>query len=98
MFSRSLVGRAPASGTDSPSSSASHLHFVFQATSPVLIPRRCRMKALLFMLVRAFEFELAVPKEDIQSKTGLVQRPQLRSAPEQGSQMPLLVRKYTRAS
>ena len=55
------------------------------------------MKALLFMLARAFEFELAVPKEDIHSKTAIVQRPQLRSAPEQGSQMPLLVRKYTRA-
>ncbi|KAH9885221.1 cytochrome P450 [Cubamyces lactineus] len=69
-------------------------------------PRACigyrfslvEMKALLFMLVRAFEFELAVPVEDIQSKTGLVQRPQLRSAPEQGSQMPLLVRKHVRAA
>ncbi|KAH9886197.1 cytochrome P450 [Cubamyces lactineus] len=68
-------------------------------------PRACigyrfslvEMKALLFMLVRAFEFELAVPVEDIQTKTAIVQRPQLRSAPEQGSQMPLLVRKYTRA-
>ncbi|KAI0329991.1 cytochrome P450 [Cubamyces sp. BRFM 1775] len=67
-------------------------------------PRACigyrfslvEMKALLFMLVRAFEFELAVPKEDIQTKTAIVQRPQLRSAPEQGSQMPLLVRRYTR--
>ncbi len=55
------------------------------------------MKALLFALVRAFEFELAVPASDIQKKTSIVQRPLLRSAPEQGSQMPLLVRRFKRA-
>ena len=52
------------------------------------------MKALLFMLVRAFEFELAVPAEDVQKKSSVVQRPQLRSAPERGSQLPLLVKRY----
>ncbi|KAI0643934.1 cytochrome P450 [Trametes meyenii] len=64
-------------------------------------PRACigyrfsliEMKALIFVLVRAFEFELAVPPEDVQKKTSLVQRPLLRSAPEQGSQMPLLLRR-----
>ncbi|KAI9068652.1 cytochrome P450 [Trametes sanguinea] len=55
------------------------------------------MKALLFMLVRAFEFELAVPKEDVQKKTSIVQRPVLRSAPDAGSQLPLLVKKFERA-
>ncbi|OJT11871.1 Cytochrome P450 72A14 [Trametes pubescens] len=68
-------------------------------------PRACigyrfsliEMKALLFALVRAFEFELAVPASDIQKKTSIVQRPLLRSAPEQGSQMPLLVRRFKRA-
>ncbi|EIW53608.1 cytochrome P450 [Trametes versicolor FP-101664 SS1] len=68
-------------------------------------PRACigyrfslvEMKALLFELVRAFEFELAVPASDIQKKTSIVQRPLLRSAPEQGSQMPLLVRRFKRA-
>lgn len=48
------------------------------------------------MLVRAFEFALAVPPEEIEKKTSVVQRPQLRSAPEQGAQMPLLVKRYTR--
>ena len=53
------------------------------------------MKALLFVLIRAFEFELAVPPEDIMKKTTVVQRPLLRSAPEQGNQLPLLVKRYT---
>ena len=55
-----------------------------------------RMKALIYTLVRAFEFELAVPAEDIQKKSSIVQRPVLRSQPESGSQMPLLVRPYRR--
>ncbi|KAH9885222.1 cytochrome P450 [Cubamyces lactineus] len=65
-------------------------------------PRACigyrfslvEMKALVFTLVRAFEFELAVPAEDVQKKSSVVQRPQLRSAPEQGSHLPLLVKRY----
>ncbi|KAI0822361.1 cytochrome P450 [Trametes gibbosa] len=69
-------------------------------------PRACigyrfslvEMKALIFVLVRAFEFALAVPPEDIQSKTTVVQRPQLRSAPEEGNQMPLLVKRYIRSA
>ncbi|TFK89337.1 cytochrome P450 [Polyporus arcularius HHB13444] len=68
-------------------------------------PRACigyrfsliEMKALIFTLVRAFEFELAVPAEDIQKKSAIVQRPLLRSAPKDGSQMPLLMRRYKRA-
>ncbi|KAI9068653.1 cytochrome P450 [Trametes sanguinea] len=67
-------------------------------------PRACigyrfsivEMKALVYTLVRALEFELAVPPEDVQKRTSVVQRPVLKSAPEQGSQLPLLVRRYKR--
>ncbi|KAJ6551196.1 cytochrome P450 [Mycena capillaripes] len=65
-------------------------------------PRACigyrfslvEMKALLFTLVRAFEFELAVPVADIGKRTAVVQRPFVRSEPEGGNQMPLLIRPY----
>ncbi|KAJ3512993.1 hypothetical protein NLJ89_g3199 [Agrocybe chaxingu] len=46
-------------------------------------------KALLFTLVRAFEFELAVPAEDISKKSDVVRRPVLKSDPGAGNQMPL---------
>ena len=52
------------------------------------------MKALLFVLVRAFEYELAVPKEDLGTKTTIVQRPFVKSDVQKGSQLPLLVRIY----
>ncbi|KAF5344244.1 hypothetical protein D9758_012354 [Tetrapyrgos nigripes] len=52
------------------------------------------MKALLFTLVRAFEFDLAVPVEDIGKKSSVVTRPFLKSDPENGSQLPLLVKLY----
>ncbi|KAH9847043.1 cytochrome P450 [Lenzites betulinus] len=62
-------------------------------------PRACigyrfslvEMKALLFTLIRAFEFELAVSPEDIKKAAGIVQRPVLRSDPKGGIQMPLFV-------
>lgn len=50
------------------------------------------MKALLFTLIRAFEFELAVPPEDIGKKAAIVQRPLVISDPEGGNQMPLLLK------
>lgn len=53
-----------------------------------------RMKALLFALVRAFEFELAVSPEDLIKKTEVVQRPLVRSELEKGTQMPLIVKTY----
>jgi len=67
-------------------------------------PRACigyrftllEMKVLLFTLVRAFEFELAVPAQDITKKTAVVQRPVLLTDPESGNQMPLLITPYTR--
>jgi hypothetical protein len=52
------------------------------------------MKTLLFVLVRAFEFELAVPPSDIKKKQTIVQRPFVISEMDQGSQMPLLVKPY----
>ncbi|PPQ82386.1 hypothetical protein CVT25_008347 [Psilocybe cyanescens] len=63
-------------------------------------PRACigyrfalaEMKALLFILVRAFEFDLAVPASDIQKKSVVVTRPVLASDPEKSNQMPLIVR------
>ena len=54
------------------------------------------MKAILYTLVRAFEFELAVPAADVKKRSAIVQRPMLKSDPEGGSQMPLLVRHYRR--
>ncbi|KAJ7334856.1 cytochrome P450 [Mycena albidolilacea] len=68
-------------------------------------PRACigyrfslvEMKALLFTLVRAFEFELAVPAADIEKKTSVVQRPIVKSEPEAGNQMPLIVKPYIRS-
>ncbi|KAI9062669.1 cytochrome P450 [Trametes sanguinea] len=65
-------------------------------------PRACigyrfsivEMKALLYALVRAFEFELAVAPEDIKKTPGIVQRPALRDDPTGTAQMPLIVRRY----
>ncbi|KAN0097940.1 Cytochrome P450 [Tylopilus felleus] len=52
-------------------------------------------KAILFTLVRAFEFELAVPVSDIGSKTTMAQRPVLCSDPKK-PQLPLLIKPYKR--
>jgi cytochrome P450 len=52
------------------------------------------MKALLYVLIRSFEFDLAVPVSDIRKKATLVQRPAVRSDPEGGNQLPLLVKPY----
>ncbi|KAF9036827.1 cytochrome P450 [Panaeolus papilionaceus] len=62
-------------------------------------PRACigyrfslvEMKALLFTLVRAFEFELAVSASEIGKRSSVVQRPILRSDPKAGNQMPLYI-------
>ncbi|KAH9937781.1 cytochrome P450 [Epithele typhae] len=66
-------------------------------------PRACigyrfsivEMKALLFVLLRAFEFELAVPAADVEKQyTIAVERPVVASEREKGGQMPLLVKRY----
>jgi len=64
-------------------------------------PRACigyrfsliEMKALLFTLVRAFEFELAVPPKEIIKKPMIVQRPLVASEREKGNQMPLRLKR-----
>ncbi|KAJ3898376.1 cytochrome P450 [Lentinula edodes] len=55
------------------------------------------MKALLFVLIRAFEFELAVSSEDIVGKSSIVRRIHLKSEPEKGSQLPLWVKPYVQS-
>ncbi|KAI0633801.1 cytochrome P450 [Trametes polyzona] len=68
-------------------------------------PRACigyrfslvELKAILFVLLRALEFELAVPAEDVIAKTGTANRPSLKSEPEKGAQMPLIVKPYKNA-
>lgn len=53
-----------------------------------------RMKALLFVLVRAFEFELAVPADTLWSKQTVVQRPIVSTDLDAGHQLPLRIRIY----
>ncbi|KAJ7224933.1 cytochrome P450 [Mycena haematopus] len=52
------------------------------------------MKSLLYTLIRTFEFELAVPQEEVTvgGRTA-VQRPSLVSEPEKGPQLPMRVRR-----
>ncbi|KAI0280140.1 cytochrome P450 [Russula aff. rugulosa BPL654] len=50
------------------------------------------IKALLFTLLRTFEFELAIEPADIIRKTGIVGRPLIASNPSAGPQLPLLIR------
>ncbi|VDC00282.1 unnamed protein product [Peniophora sp. CBMAI 1063] len=50
------------------------------------------MKALLFTIVRSFEFELPISPMDIMRKTMIVGRPSLTTNPAAGNQLPLLIR------
>ena len=54
------------------------------------------MKALLFTLVRAFEFELAVPPSDIIKKEAVFQRPLVKSDLRAGTQLPLILKPIQR--
>ena len=54
------------------------------------------MKAFIFTLVRAFEFELAVPASEIGQRSTMLQRPVLRSDPNGKNQLPLLLKPYQR--
>ncbi|KAF8195296.1 cytochrome P450 [Mycena galopus ATCC 62051] len=67
-------------------------------------PRACigfrfsivELKALLFTLVRAFEFELAVPAADVgRLAMSIVQQPVVRSDLAAGAQMPILIKPFT---
>ena len=64
----------------------------------VLVADTCmlRMKALLFVLIRSFEFRLAVDPVLIQKKRGAVARPFVLTEENVGDQMPLLVKHYRR--
>jgi hypothetical protein len=52
------------------------------------------MKALLFTLIRAFEFEPACPKGGIARTATTTQRPIVVAEMEKGSQLPLIVKLY----
>lgn len=54
------------------------------------------MKALLFTLVRAFEFELAVPATDVIKTSSIVVKPVLATDPDGPNQLPLLVKPYNK--
>jgi len=63
-------------------------------------PRACigfrfsvmEMKMVLFTLIRAMSFELTVDPNEIETKSGLVVRPRIKSKPEAGWQLPVLIR------
>ena len=55
------------------------------------------MKALLFTLIRSFEFELALPKEAITKLPGVVDRPFLKAEQSKGAMLPLKVKTHMRA-
>ncbi|EIW74059.1 cytochrome P450 [Coniophora puteana RWD-64-598 SS2] len=69
-------------------------------------PRACigyrfslvEMKSLLFALVRAFEFDLAVPASEVSKRNVVVTRPLITSDPEEGRQfrLPLIIRPFVR--
>lgn len=51
-----------------------------------------RIKALVFTLLRAFEFELAIPADDIAESATVLSRPIRQSDPDNGPQLPMLMR------
>lgn len=51
----------------------------------------CRMKALLFTLLRTFEFELTVPADHIVSRSRLA-RPFIKGEEKRGARLPLLLK------
>ena len=61
-------------------------------TQPSEIDWGDRTKALLFAIVRHFEFELAVSPLDLMRRSFIVGRPALTSNPSAGAQLPLLIR------
>ncbi|EIM91637.1 cytochrome P450 [Stereum hirsutum FP-91666 SS1] len=53
------------------------------------------IKAMLFTLLRTLELELAITPEDIGRKTNIVGRPYVISDPDEGPQLPMLVREVS---
>jgi hypothetical protein len=56
----------------------------------------CRMKAILFVLLRAFELEPAVPLSDVARGRTLIERPFLKTNPNAGNTLPVLIKRYLR--
>ena len=50
------------------------------------------MKALVFTLIRAFEFELSFPADQVKKRSLVVTRPYMKNNLEAGAQMPLRVK------
>jgi hypothetical protein len=50
------------------------------------------VKILVHALITTFLFELALPQEDYVGKGDIVQHPVIKSEPEKGRQLPMLVR------
>ena len=63
----------------------------YNTADHVYVPTLRRMKALLFAMVRTFEFELTVPAEEVATMSTIVTRPCLRSERGAGPQLPLKV-------
>ena len=60
-----------------------------------LTPASIRMKALLFSLIKAFEFRMALPKDRIKAKSSIIQRPVVDGEDE--NRLPLIVTSYQRS-
>lgn len=91
--SRSLAVRAAASGSGFRSQSAHHLSILCYFLLTFIFILMNRTKAILFTLVRAFEFELAVPIAEMGNKgNAIVQRPIVLTDKAAGNQLPLLVK------
>ncbi|TDL20680.1 cytochrome P450 [Rickenella mellea] len=56
------------------------------------------MKALLFTLIRAFEFTAVYPKSEFETRSLVVQRPYLRSNKKGPAQMPLNIKPYVKTT
>jgi hypothetical protein len=71
------------------------VRYLFSEILRELNLRFCRLKAILFALVRAFQFELAVPEEKIVKRSVIVQRPYL--VDEDIPEMPMFITAYHRS-
>lgn len=54
----------------------------------------CIMKVLIFILVCAFEFNMAVSDERFERQSNVVTRPYIKGDKEAGAQTPLIVKVY----
>lgn len=52
------------------------------------------MKALIFTLVRAFEFSMAISDDKFEKRSDIVTHPYIKDVKEAGAQMPLIIKVY----